>query len=112
MGTHLLGGSLKSQSIRCWSKSFTLQGEAGICEFPPDSMSLCRGWVSGGIVSQSLLPVLMWIFSHSPNVWIQLASGVLSEAIVPYVAIDLMWLWEELSLGACCGAILIWGLPK
>lgn len=39
-----LGDSLKIGALDVGSKPFTLQGEAGSCEFLLDCTSLCQGW--------------------------------------------------------------------
>lgn len=44
-----------------------------------------RGGKDGKIVSQTLLPISMWVFSHGVA---QLDFGFLSEEIVLYVAVN------------------------
>ena len=74
------------------------------------SLSLMCHHTKGGFfcetVSLPLLPILMW--SSFPLLWrvLHLVFRSLSERNDPYVALDVMFLWEEVSLGSSYAAIL------
>lgn len=62
-------GVLKVEVLDVESKPFTSQRDSGSWRFPPNCVALCRAWGSWQSVSQPLLPVSLWLFSHLPNVW-------------------------------------------
>lgn len=69
-------------------------------DFPPACVLLCCGGVYGNIVSQPLLPALMWSSSHLTDVNMSLCPFLVvffffSEKIFPSIVIDSMCLWEE-----------------
>lgn len=67
-GSYLRWGGLKTGALKVWCKPFTLYGEVGIWEFPSHLHGTVLG-VGSENVSQPFLPVLMWVFSQSLNVW-------------------------------------------
>lgn len=71
------------------------------------------GGIYDKIVPQALLPISMWVFfSFAQCVKIiQQVSGFLLEGIVPYVAVDLVCLGEEVSSRAFYVTISIWNSP-
>ena len=114
-GLTLWVGVLKVGVPNVGSKSFTVQREAGIWDFPPVCMMLYQGGLYGESVSQPFLAISVWIFSHSPDVYesaLQLVSGFLSEVIALCVAVYLLCLWEDGSSGASYVVILANPYPK
>lgn len=69
-----------------------------------------RDDISGKIVSQSLLPASVWALFHSPDMEKSLRQflGFFSGGIVPYVAIDSVYPWREVSSVASYIIILPW----
>lgn len=70
---------------------------------------LATGWVYGKNVSQPFLPALMFLFVYlSDKLVTLLVFGVFifSEEIVPYVAVDSVYLWKEMNSGSSYIGIL------
>ena len=88
------------------SKPFAPHGEAGSLEFLSNGMALCWGGVYCENVSQPLLLISMWVFSHYLMCRsCSAGSGFLSEEIVPCVAVHHVHPWEEGSSRAFCVTI-------
>lgn len=90
------------------SKPFTPQGEVGSCEFSSNCMSLFWGlglWQDCFSASPSHLS--MGVFSFVWCIWVtQLVSGFLSEGIIPYLAVDSVCPWQDVSSRASYVAFL------
>lgn len=68
-----------------------------------------RDGVYGKIVSQPLLPTLMWAFPCLPDTQESFRQQPLvffSEDVGPYIAADSVCLWDVLSPGSSCVVIL------
>ena len=83
-------------------KPFTLQGEALGFELSPE--------MRGEIVSQPLLPTSMWSPSHLLDVkgLLHQFLGFFSMEIVPYIAVDPVYLLDKVILGSSSVTILNW----
>ena len=109
-------GFLKVRVPNTWSKSFTSRGKAGSWVLSWLMSRSAKVGVYGKFVSQTLLPVSLWIFSFSWYVTqllsrflsevSQLISGFLSEVFISQVAVDLECLWEVVYWRTSCVNIL------
>ena len=89
-----MGTFLKHQAL-------TSERSAGLVRFPLSIVHChARDGVSGEAVS--LLPVSMWSFYHF--LWRSNISSfqIFSEADGPLVAVDLVYLWKDVSPGSSC----------
>ena len=81
------GLSLRWKSHKLSSPNPSLLKEKLGVEFLAVECCHNEGGVYGDIVSPSLLPILIWLFSFTGHVGVtQLVSGFVSEGVVPYVA--------------------------
>lgn len=71
-----------------------LREKLGVVSSFPIICHFAGGWVYGKIVSPSLLPILVLVFTSYP--WYigvaQLVSGFISEGLVPCIAVGLVYL--------------------
>lgn len=92
-GVHLSGAELKSWVPDTGYKPYAPQREASICEFPPGHGYLHQGWgLWGDCVS----------FSYPPRCTLSCLIlrelfYVFSEGTAPYIAVDFLRPWEEVS---------------
>ena len=100
LGAHLSGAGLKSCQV--WgSDPLLLREKLGVVSFLLTVGHRSRDGVFSKILSQPLLPVLMWGFLVAHCVGVsQLVLWFLSEEIVLYVAVYSVCLWEEVSSGS------------
>lgn len=103
---HFWGSSLWGRShgmtFLMWSINPLLLGEKlHICEILPNRGGHCTGY---GVFGETLfLPFLpVWIWSFSSLFWWHCSASfqIFSEGIISHVAVDLLCLWEGMSLGS------------
>ena len=104
----------KSWNARLGFRPFTSWGDIQGCEFPPNCGLLLWGWgLWWDIVSASPLhcDVVFFFFflsfAHCVGVT-YLVFGFLSEEIAPYLAVDPLCPWVEMSLGSTYITTLTW----
>ena len=100
----VMGGHLSSTCLKNWGTPFGVepfapQREAVGFEFPPVVGHHTGGEIDSKIVSQPLQPILMWCSSCLPGAELSLSQslGFFKEEIIPYVAVDSVCPWEEVS---------------
>lgn len=110
LGSGLSGASLKIWGAQCGVQSLCSSGRSWGFQFLLHSGLPHQGWGYSKIVSQPLLPATMWFLSSFARcVWvIHLVFCftlflIFSEEIASYIAVDSVWLWEEVnSVSSSC----------